>query len=224
MDYKALDVKSVRVASEAREIALRSGTGLADSNDLLYGVCVVGLNGANPITDALMTAVGLTKRAILQAIGRTVDGPPISAVQWSESAKRVWGTAADLAAKHNSRSVRPEHVLYGLAVEAKRLPGEGVGLVIHQAAPLLDLNQFVDAIEELIDITDREFRISVLEEKISSDTAAYHLMEGQRLAHRQARLPEQFLQVLGTRIAAKTLELRLNGTVRATLIYLQDHS
>jgi hypothetical protein len=201
---------------------LRSDDAAIGSSDLLYAVSA---NGSNVITNALLVATGLTKTAILDAIGdRSKTEVKTANVRWSDAAQRVMIGAMEVADRYDTPRIHFAHILYALGVEAKQHPEEGVGQVIHQVAPYLNLDQLLRAIEELLDNANRKERVVILEEDIAQDLVALKLLDGQRLANRHQKGSKQHTAELEQRVAVAELALKIKRTVRNTLEYLLARS
>jgi ATP-dependent Clp protease ATP-binding subunit ClpA len=174
--YNALDNKSVRALTDAREIALRTNKGLVDGEHLLYVISVIGDMGAIPITNALMVASGLTKTAIRNLIGVESAITSDAHGRFSPFVERVWETAADAATRHGSSNITLTHALYGVLHQAQRYPRSRTAKFIFKITPHLDLGQMLRSIDDLLGGgTDRTARIVALGDEIAKRTLALRI-------------------------------------------------
>ncbi len=222
--YSELDLKSVLAVTQAREIALRTNGGLVDGEHILFGISVVGLRGAVPITDSLMVAAGLTKTAILSAIGPEDDISSEAHGRFAPSVERIWETAKDMAARYDSADVKLAYVLYAVIDQARIDPESGVAKLISQLSPHLNLDQMIEAIDDLLGATDRAERVKAIDEDIAKDTAEVKLVKGKRHANIHQGGSQELTLKLDRQIAAAELALRVTKTVRATHMFLSARS
>lgn len=219
--YDRLSNLSVRVVGEAHQHAMRAGSAMLDSNDLLYGFTAVGSIRKMPITNELLVAAGLTKTAVETAIAINKNAVVNVRIEWAKDARRVLENAIAFADDCKSAFVEPAHILHGLMIEAKRSLQQGVGQVIHKITPYLNLNQMLKAIEDLLSITDRKDRAESLADQIAVDNRAFKLLDAQRIETRRIEGNGANTLQLLDEIAAAELALKIKRLVRD---YLQARS
>lgn len=164
---KKLDMRSLGVVREARELALRTTEdGVVDGRHLLFIISVMGQDNTDPITNALLIRARLTKTAIMEVVPsfKTPGDVIVRTTRkgFDPSLEIAWVKAEEIADSQGSK-IKPAHILYGLFCEASMHPEGGFAKLLNQLSPNLDLQVMMDAIVELLNGTDRIGRATALD-------------------------------------------------------------